>query len=264
MVCIPSTPIRPPADLSLPSIPIIDPTFGIKHEGIVMDFKGCVTDMASAFVNSIGVDITPCQNSISQAINFLDTAGTLTGLTGDEVNDLSSVLGFANSNLAEMALHTNNLVANMPSTITSVKTAIVSRAGFDGAPGNPCQIVDDTLGTVGAAGRELLDGLNSAVNKVLQPILDAIDAGIDFIADNILEPISDIVAGIETAAAAILTKIDNELAALQEILAEATSFATGQALNSLIGDPCLAGIIGSIGNDCIKETLNERFPIDLP
>lgn len=250
MVCIPSSLQSPLPNVGLPTIPLIDPTFGLNPEGRIINAFNCLQQGGQAFINNIGLEVESCKGSLDAAIQ----AGQALG-SGPGLGDLPAALGAlstASTALDEFTQHTNSIVDNMSGNMGVIKGALVARGSTGNGEDNPCAFVDDAIGSVGAKGSELLGGITDAISPIIDAISNGASAVIDFLVNN---PVTDFVNRVADAALAITDAILREADTLLALAQETANYALTTAFDSIVKDPCLRAVTESVAGPCVRDFL---------
>ncbi len=106
---------------------------------------------------------------------------------------------------------------------------------------DPCKTVNDLLGSVLGKLAEFLGPLIDFLNQLVNAALTA--ANFILLLDNIINNIWQI--------------LNLEVQRLKDYLKDLADWAISSLLNSIIGDPCLAAVIGAIGTPALQQAIQE-------
>jgi hypothetical protein len=148
----------------------------------------------------------------------------------------------ANSTLSGFEDHTNRLIANFPSILGMIQTALGIATAIANLT-NPCLGLANFLGSLLAKGAAIMAQINAAIDLALTVIG---------------EVIAEINAAIQAVMALINSLealIEAEILAFVEALIDAARLGLAQLLALLPLDPCLASILTTVGTGALTGTL---------
>ncbi len=230
----------PTADsFALPTPPEVGDLFDIIQSNLLAPILG-----GGLFQNPIQGPIADCLNAAFD-INFPETIipGSIPDLRAQHLiafpnpinQDALLLTAFddATSGLGDFGSHSNSLVGGLAGNMGPVISGLrVKQSVGGGLPiGNPCTALNDVYGSILGDGAALIAGLAAALGSL-------------------------IASAIQDALGPILDMIAKEIAALNAILSQLTSFASANSLRNLTNDPCAQALFNSAGTPGLLNVLS--------
>ncbi len=224
------------------------------------DFNSCVPDVfnlvqgGGAFQNPLETPIADCLAQLSSILGV----GLPGGAELDAITSMVDVLGTTGiGGVPGLLAHSGGLVGNMPALMASGNSLLsgvsaLSGIGAAALPGNPCELLDDIMGSV-------LGAANDAINSVADlvgPIFDAIGGPVQDVVDAITPVLGDITSAVISLSGIIQAEIDK----LSEFLTDITNFSFAKSIPSLANDPCLQSIFNAVGTPDLINCLISGVP----
>lgn len=189
---------------------------------------------------------------------------TMAGIKSSDLNKIKKVMSEAKkiSDIANNYGKESN--ADFLSKVANVQT-FLNHKGLSNAPSG-CDIMSSVFKVSMGLGKALLGAINSTVGGIsgmMSKIGGWLEQGLAYgqaIASKIMSTFNDITGMIDSALQTVMDlanqltqAIQEELNAFKEMLEYNARMALGALLGDMLGDQCIKGLVGSIGNSAMRK-----------